>query len=63
MTWGVGDKEMCTFLAFTDSEYTWAGGVLTRTETPTVVDHGDYIEYTYGCDVFPKLVENQSPPA
>jgi hypothetical protein len=58
VTWGVGDKEMCTFLAFTDSEYTWAGGVLTRTETPTIVDHGDYIEYTYGCDVFPKLVEN-----
>lgn len=55
--WGVGDQEMCTFLAFTDSEYTWAGGVLSRDETPTIVDHGDYVEYTYDCAVIGKLVE------
>jgi hypothetical protein len=24
--WGIGDQEMCAFLAFTDSEVTWAGG-------------------------------------
>ena len=55
--WGVGDQEMCTFLAFTDSEYSWAGGVLTRNEPPVVVDHGDYVEYTYACDVVGKLAE------
>lgn len=57
VTWGVGDQEMCTFLAFTDSEYTWAGGVLTRDEVPTIVDYGSYVEYTYACDVIGKLVE------
>lgn len=27
--WGIGDQEMCVFLAFTDSEVVWAGGALT----------------------------------
>ena len=57
VTWGLGNGEMCTFLAFTDSEYTWAGGVLNRNEVPTIVDHGDYIEYSYSCDIVGKLVE------
>jgi hypothetical protein len=26
--WGIGDQEMCVFLAFTDSELLWGGGVL-----------------------------------
>lgn len=26
--WGVGDQEMCVFLAFTDSELVWGGGAL-----------------------------------
>jgi hypothetical protein len=26
--WGLGDQEMCVFLAFTDSDYFWAGGAL-----------------------------------
>jgi hypothetical protein len=26
--WGVGDQEMCVLLAFTDSEFIWAGGQL-----------------------------------
>jgi len=50
VTYGVGDKEMCAFLTFTDSELSWAGGTLTS-KTPAIVDHGDYIEYTYACDV------------
>ncbi|NVB77124.1 MAG: hypothetical protein HOV81_01900 [Kofleriaceae bacterium] len=49
--WGVGDQEMCTFLAFTDSDWTWGGGALMFDETPTIVDHGDVVEYTYPCDV------------
>lgn len=51
VTYGVGDREMCTFLTFTDSEKSWTGGALTA-KSPTIVDHGDYIEYTYPCDVF-----------
>ena len=27
IAWGNGDGEMCMFLAYTDSPYTWAGGV------------------------------------
>ncbi|HEY5944945.1 MAG TPA: hypothetical protein VIV40_05610 [Kofleriaceae bacterium] len=57
VTWGVGDKEMCTFLAWTDSEYTWTGGVLSSNETPTITDFGDYIEYAYPCAPIGKLVE------
>jgi len=26
--WGIGDQEMCIFLAYTDSPYTWGGGML-----------------------------------
>lgn len=51
VSYGVGDREMCTFLTFTDSELSWTGGAL-QTKQPTIVDHGDYIEYTYPCDVF-----------
>lgn len=48
--WGVGDQEMCTILAFTDSEYTWGGGVLNRTTTPlSTFDEGAYVESTYPC--------------
>jgi hypothetical protein len=57
VTWGVGDREMCAFLAFTDSEYTWSGGVITNDVTPTVTDHGDYVEYVYPCSPLGKLVE------
>jgi len=58
VTWGVGDNEMCTFLAFTDSAYTWAGGVISGSVQPTsVMDYGTYIEYTYPCSMTGKLVE------
>ncbi len=51
--YGVGDQEMCTFLTFTDSEKSWTGGALQSNTPPTIVDHGDYIEYTYPCTVIP----------
>lgn len=57
VTWGVGDQEMCTFLAWTDSEYSWTGGVLTETQTPTITDKGTYVEYAYPCSPTGKLVE------
>lgn len=49
--WGVGDKEMCAFLAFTDSERSWSGGALTYNVVPTTVDRGAYVESTYQCTV------------
>jgi len=58
VTWGQGTGEMCTFLAWTDSEYTWTGGVLSSNEVPTITDRGAYIEYAYPCSPIGKLVEN-----
>lgn len=58
VTWGQGKGEMCTFLAWTDSIYTWTGGVLVSNETPTITDLGAYIEYAYPCSPVGKLVEN-----
>jgi hypothetical protein len=57
VTWGLGDSEMCTFLAWTDSEYTWTGGVLVETATPTITDKGTYVEYAFTCNPLGKLVE------
>jgi hypothetical protein len=43
-----GDDEMCIFLAFTDSDLTWAGGVVTGEATMTGMD-GDVAVYTGEC--------------
>jgi hypothetical protein len=49
--WGVGDQEMCVFLAFTDSTFTWAGGVLDVEDPgPGTVDNG-VVEFTHTCQV------------
>lgn len=32
IVWGIGDDEMCIFLAYTDSPYIWAGGMLGTAE-------------------------------
>ena len=29
-SWGVGNSEMCVFLAFSDSKFNWGGGVASR---------------------------------
>lgn len=57
VTWGNGNGEMCTFLAWTDSEYTWTGGVLDSNEVPTITDKGSYVEYAYPCSPVGKLVD------
>jgi len=51
--WGVGDQEMCVFLAFSDSLSNWGGGA-TDDEPPgdpTILDNG-VMSYTSGCGVF-----------
>jgi hypothetical protein len=51
--WGLGDQEMCVFLAFSDSPYAWGGGANDPEELPeneTVV--GNALHYTNGCTVF-----------
>ena len=50
--WGVGDQEMCVFLAFSDSPINIGGGQPTDTPPgdPTVVD--GVMTYTHPCTVF-----------
>jgi hypothetical protein len=50
--WGIGDQEMCVFLAFSDSTYAWGGGVNTREEPTNPVEVGNATHYTNGCQVF-----------
>ncbi|HWO18799.1 MAG TPA: hypothetical protein VNO30_08480 [Kofleriaceae bacterium] len=50
--WGIGDQEMCVFLAFTDSEYNWGGGVNEPTPPQTETEVGNAIHYTSTCAVF-----------
>lgn len=50
--WGVGDQEMCVFLAFSDSKAQWGGGALTSDPgTPTTGADG-VVSYSQGCSVF-----------
>ena len=50
--WGVGDQEMCVFLAFSDSTYNWGGGVLAQgpPENPQMV--GNTMTFTNACSVY-----------
>ena len=51
--WGVGDQEMCVFLAFSDSTYNWGGGVTSRDEAPAnPVEVGNATHFTNPCTVF-----------
>lgn len=47
--WGVGDQEMCVLLAFTDSPFTWGGGVITTDAPGTGTDTGTEIDFTHAC--------------
>jgi len=49
--WGIGDQEMCVFLAFSDSPYNWGGGVTSRGRSQLVPDSSPET-YTNACDVF-----------
>lgn len=49
--WGIGDQEMCLFLAFTDSTYLWSGGVMSREEPANETQVGNMLQYTNACTV------------
>ncbi len=49
--WGVGDQEMCVVLAFTDSTFTWGGGVITNDGPGTSVDTGTEVDFTHACSL------------
>ena len=50
--YGVGDQEMCTFLAFSDSTYNWGGGELDKTVAPGNPQMvGNMMTFTNACQV------------
>jgi hypothetical protein len=50
--WGIGDQEMCVFLAFSDSPYNWGGGVTEETEPLNPVEVGNAMHYSNPCTVY-----------
>jgi len=46
--WGIGDQEMCVFLAFTDSEHKWGGGMLGTAEDNVEVGVEDDVSMNEG---------------
>jgi hypothetical protein len=50
--WGVGDQEMCVFLAFSDSTYNWGGGVTSEDDPGAGVDDNGVMSFTHGCAVY-----------
>jgi len=52
ITWGYGGQEMCVFLTFTDSSYSFTGGALTPdVPGPGVVDANGVVQFTHDCQV------------
>lgn len=50
--WGVGDQEMCVFLAFSDSTFTFGGGVNGEEPPQNETVVGNELHYTNPCAVF-----------
>jgi hypothetical protein len=50
--WGVGDQEMCVFLAFSDSPYNWGGGVNDEGDPENETMVGNAMHYSNPCTVF-----------
>jgi hypothetical protein len=51
--WGVGDQEMCVFLAFSDSPANWAGGAITADAPGDPMQlPGGVMSYSHACNVF-----------
>jgi hypothetical protein len=51
--WGVGDQEMCIIVAYTDSTYTWAGGITSPEDPGPAVNNGGIFDFTgSACSVF-----------
>jgi hypothetical protein len=50
--WGIGDQEMCVFLAFSDSSYAWGGGETVDSPPGDPTDEGGVKTYTHPCMVF-----------
>ena len=56
--WGVGDQEMCVFLAFSDSKAHWGGGALSSDAGEPTILEGGVMSYTHDCNVFAFAAEH-----
>jgi len=50
--WGIGDQEMCVFLAFSDSGYNWAGGALDNDPPGPGTMVGNTMTFSHACSVY-----------
>ena len=50
--WGIGNQEMCVFLAFSDSAYNWAGGALDDDPPGPATMDGNVMTYSHACSVY-----------
>lgn len=50
--WGIGDQEMCVFLAFSDSTFNFGGGVNTRVAPDNEQRVGNTMTYSNLCELF-----------
>ena len=50
VAWGIGNQEMCVFLAFTDSPDNWGGGVTMQQSPGTGTNVGGVWKFTHTCD-------------
>ena len=50
--WGIGDQEMCVFLAFSDSAYVWAGGALDDDPPGPGTMVGNTMTFSHACSVY-----------
>jgi hypothetical protein len=49
--WGLGNNEMCVYLAFSDSAFNWGGGVPTDDAPGPSTDDNGVMSYTHPCTV------------
>ena len=50
--WGIGDQEMCVFLAFSDATWNIGGGVLDEVPPENELRVGNTMTYSNGCTLF-----------
>ncbi len=56
--WGVGDQEMCVFLAFSDSKANWGGGTAATDPGPPTTGTDGVVSYSQSCTVFALPADN-----
>ncbi len=56
--WGVGDQEMCVFLAFSDSKANWAGGAVTTDPGPPTIGSDGVVSFSQSCAVLALPADN-----